>query len=94
MKQGQRKSHTDFNRLSGQPMNQSTVYPIEEDEAAEFRDLQESYLELAKTRNYSGKGKVHGYKFFNRHRSMVLRKKGQKCSVKETAIEWAQLDDA
>lgn len=57
-------------------MNQSTVYPIEEDEAAEFRDLQESYLELAKTRNYSGKGKVHGYKFFNRHRSMVLRKKG------------------
>lgn len=24
---------------------------------------------------------------------MVLRRQGQKCSVKETAIEWAQLDD-
>ena len=36
---------------------------------------------------------MHGYKFFNRHRSLVLRRQGRKCSVKDTAVEWARLDE-
>ena len=56
-----------------------------------FKNLRQSYIELAKTRSYQGSGKVTAYRFFNRHLAKIYQNTGKKCGPRETGEEWAKL---